>query len=307
MRVRITLIATLLVHALGLIGTAHAAPEVVLATDAFEWGPAATDTYLSWTQGSGSNTVYAKPFGGSRMRISEAGASGFNGSIEGTTVTFQQAWFDRNRSDIYRFDVVSQTRTRVGAPVSTRAWEYDPSASGDVLAFARLLRSGERRLILHFDSSDTTRTIAVTTGQNRGLWVGQVSGNWVVYEKTTYARGGWPTACDVFLYDIGTRATTKIANPNGRCQYSPAVDDTGTVFYARSGFGCGLNAELRALPLHGSPTTLVDFPDRVDLAFSTFALEVDASTTDLYFDRGRCATARREGTSDIHKVTWSSP
>jgi hypothetical protein len=309
MRSRNAAVVTLVMFVMLLGAPVHAAdPEVVLATDAFEYGPAATDTHLAWTESAGRrNVVYVMPFGGAPTRVSEAGTDAWTGSIDGSTVTFQQAWFDRGRSDIYRFDVTTALRSKVGAPVSTRAWEYDPAADGEVLAFARLLGSGERRAIVFFDGSDTTRTIATTSGDNRVIWIGQVNGNWVVFEKLAFDRNDRISACDVYRHDIAGDTTMKVPNPSGRCQYSPSVDETGTVFFARSGFGCGLNVQLRAYPEGGPPTTLVELRDGHDLASATFAVDNGDSTADVYYDGGRCSTRRRDGRSDISKVTWIPP
>ncbi len=307
MRVRIVVLTTVLASAVGLLVPARAAdPTVVLATDANEYEPSATESHLSWTEEAGRSIVYAMPFGGSRVRVSERGSSGFNGSVDGTTVTYTQAWFDRDRSDIYRFDMGTKTRTKVGAPVSTKAWEYSPTADGDMLAFSRLLDSGERRLILFSDATQTTRTIATTTGNNRVIDGGQLNGDWLVYEKTTYGRNGIVTSCDVFRYDIASDTTVKIPNPNDRCQYYPAVDEAGTVFFARSGFGCGLNVQLRAYVEGGAVSTLVDLRDGFEIWGAPFAVDNGDSTADVYYGTGKCPTSRRGGTSDIYKVTWSA-
>ena len=63
----------------------------VLTTKAAEFNPAATDTYIAWNGFAHRHyVVYAKQFGGSRFRVNPTGTDGYVGSIEGTTLIYQQ-------------------------------------------------------------------------------------------------------------------------------------------------------------------------------------------------------------------------
>jgi hypothetical protein len=99
----------------------------------------------------------------------------------------------------------------------------------------------------------------------------------------------------VFLYDIAGDTTTKLTNPNARCQYSPAVNPAGTVFFGRSGFGCGKNAVLREQPLASSATTIVTLANGHDIA-SMYAFDTGAGN-DVYYDPFKCG-----GKANIVKV-----
>lgn len=276
--------------------------EVVRATEMVEAYPAATDTYLTWNELRRRwDAVFAAPFGGAKVRVSERGTNGWNGSIEGSVVTYQQ-W--DNRSDIYTFDLVTRERSKL-RPVNSPAWEYRPSRSGDIVAFARWFPSQRRQVIVYDLASDTARTIARTRGRNRLLLVGQASGNWVVYEKTSF-RNRAIASCDVYRYDVATDTTVKIPNPRDRCQYAPSVDPSGTVYFARSGFACGTNAVLRVSPDAGSAETMTERGRGHDL-FSTYAVDNGDGSVDLYYDPGRCPSRRSIGQTDIYRLTWPEP
>jgi hypothetical protein len=116
-----------------------------------------------------------------------------------------------------------------------------------------------------------------------------------VWEKDQFHKGK-VLGCNVFLYDIAAETTTKLDNPNARCQYAPAVNPTGTVYFARSGFGCGKNTVLRQEPLAGSATSIVNMPDGHDIT-SLYAVDKGDTTTDVYYDPYRCGHQ-----ADIFKV-----
>jgi Tol biopolymer transport system component len=110
------------------------------------------------------------------------GTDAWVGSIDGTTLTYQQAVFSKGRSDIYTYDLVAKTRHKIGSPVSTSRWEYDGNSSGDWIMYARYYRDADRR-----SSSTTTNTLSCGVSRNIRPCMdpapGQISGNYVVWEK----------------------------------------------------------------------------------------------------------------------------
>lgn len=269
----------------------------VVTTKAVEYNPAATDTYIAWNVWDRKHAVvYAKQFGGSKWRVNPRGTDAWVGSIDGTTLIYQQASFSKNRSDIYSYDLSTKTRTKLGKPVSTDRWEYYPAGSGDWVMYGRYYKDGDRKIFLYNTTTLELRQLASTSGRRWQMSPGQVSGNYAVWDKARY-RKRHLVGCDVFLYDITADTTTKLSNPNARCQYGPGVNPAGTVYFARSGFGCGLNVVLRQLPLAGSATTIVSLRDGYDV-YSLYAVDNGDTTTDLYYDPGRCGHQ-----SDIVKVT----
>jgi hypothetical protein len=265
----------------------------VLTTKAYEFNPAATDTYISWNGISNRHyVVYAKPFGGSRFRVNPKGTNAWNGSIDGTTLIYQVYVHSKDRSDVYSHDLVTKTRTKIGKPVSTDRWEYDPVGSGDWVMYARYFRNADRKIYLYNTNTHELRTLASTSGRAWSLTPSQVNGNYAVWEKAKYRHSN-TLGCDVFLYDIAGGTKTKLANPNDRCQYSPGVNPAGTVFFARSGLGCGKNVVLREQALAGSATTVGTIRAGHDVT-SLYAVDHGDTTTDLYYDPVSCTKPRAD-------------
>lgn len=79
---------------------------------------------------------------------------------------------------------------------------------------------------------------------------------------------------------------------------APSVDPTGTVYLARSGFGCAKNVLLRRFPVGGPAATLMPLENNLDLS-QTYAVDNGDGTTDVYFDPANCDSF----VPDIQKVT----
>jgi hypothetical protein len=268
----------------------------VITTKADEFNPAATDTYIAWNVRShGNYIVYAKEFGGTRFRVNPKGTQAWVGSIDGTTLIYQQYVPAKGRSDVYSYDLSTKTRSKVGAPVSTDRWEYDPVGSGDWLMYARWYRSEDRKIFLYNTNTHERRTLAETSGRRWELDPTQINGNYAVWVKFEYHRRRF-VGCNVFLYDIGGATTTKLKNPNDRCQYAAGVNAAGTVFFARSGMACGNNVVLRKQPLAASAATFVKLADDHDVG-SLYAVDKADTTTDVYYGTYKCGA-----NADIVKV-----
>jgi len=261
----------------------------VISTKADEYNPAANTTYVSWNLWTGKHAlIYAKLLsGGTKFRINAAGTEAYNGSIDPTTsmLTYQQYVPSKGRSDVYQFDLSTKKRSKLGKPVSTDRWEYEPVATGNYVMWARYYRNADRKIFLLNTSTHDVTTLASSSGSHVGLDPSQVNGNYAVWTRSE-VRKHVPVSCNVFLYDIVNDTTTKIDNPNTKCQYSPAVNPTGTVYFARSGWGCGKNTVLRQLPLGGSVSNIVNLPDGHDIT-SLYAVDT-GGTTDVYYDPYRC-------------------
>lgn len=261
----------------------------VLTTKAAEFNPAATDTYIAWNGFAHRHyVVYAKQFGGSRFRVNPTGTDGYVGSIEGTTLIYQQWNPSKGTSDIFSYDLVAKAKTKIGKPVSTGGWDYDPTGSGDWVMYARYYRNADRKIFLYNTNTHELRHLAATSGRRFLLRSSQINGNYAVWEKSETHRGNL-AACNVFLYDIAGGTTTKLANPRSKCQYSPAVNPAGTVYFARSGWGCGKNTVLREQKLASSATNIVSLANGHDIT-SLYAFYKGDTTTDVYYDPYKCGS-----------------
>lgn len=264
-------------------------PEVVVGTERWELEPAASSTFEAWTEarigrrGFRSN-VYARAIGGERFKVSPAGTgAAFTGGIDGSTLAY-----DRD-GDIALFDLSTRTELDVPDGVNTaRGAELSPSISGHHLLFVRF--RGNRSSVVLFDMPAGTSTVlysnANTDRRFFNVYVGQVNGNYAVWHQDTFSvRNESLVDADVYFHDIAGKKTARLANPEGTVQYAPSVSAAGTVYFGRSGFGCGLDTQLVQQTLDGTESILYDFPNGRDFA-SSYAL--DDGTTDVYFDQGRC-------------------
>lgn len=284
----------------GSMTASHAAltPTPVIATRADEFHPAASTDYIAWVQWNGRQSLaYAQArSGGAIVRVNAQRTQGFVGSIDGTTLVYQQFSFTTGVSDVYSFDLLTHARAKIAVPGPDR-WEYSPRASGDWLMFGRSYPSSDDlRLYLTNLTTHETRLLASTGNPRRALTPGQVNGNYAVYEVDA-ANKKRTTSCEVVLYDIGADTKSTIVNPGQKCQFAPSVNPSGTVFFGRSGFGCGKNSSLRQLPLGGSVSTLVTFPAGRDF-YSSYALDNGDATTDVFYDPATCGQR-----ANIVKVT----
>jgi len=264
-------------------------PEVVLGTERWELEPAASSTFEAWTEARIGRTgfrskVFARAIGGARFKVSPAGTGvAFTGGIDGSTLAY-----DRD-GDIALFDLSTRTELDVPNGVNTtRGAEFSPSISGQHLLFVRF--RANRSSVVLFDMPSSTSTVlyskANTDRRFFNVYAGQVNGNYAVWHQDTFsARDDALVDADVYFHDISGKKTTRLANPQGTVQYAPSVSANGTVYFGRSGFGCGLDTQLVQQALDGTESILHDFPNGRDFA-SSYAL--DGGTTEVYFDQGRC-------------------
>ena len=281
-------------------------PVVVVDTDKPEVGPAASTTYLAWIVFSGKNlhpNVQAEAIGDdTSFRVNPKGTGAFTGGIDGSTLIYEQFVLGEH-SDLAMVDLSTQTELEVPDGVNTDAVEFSPSISGSHLLFGRSIRRGAE-VILFDTSTDTSQVIATRTNTERRFKFVlpiQVNGNYAVWEQAEIKRKtGEPISADIVLYDIAAATATKLpkTDPERPSLYGPSVDQDGTVYFGRSSFACGENAQLVSRQLDGTETVLIEFPTHKDFRF-TNAVDNPDDTTDVYFDRANC---RGDDFGDIWKL-----
>jgi hypothetical protein len=280
-----------------------AAAEDVVATSAREMDPAASTTHIAWSVDTrrGQN-LYAKPFDGARLRVNAQGMNGGMGGIDGTILVYQEYIHEPDPiSDLHFLDLESGSRSDPPAAVNTDDWEHSPGLSGDHLLFGReRLRNGDQLIILFDLVSERSMTLASFALGNRFLRVGQVNGNFATWARDTW-RGDQLRSCDVFVHDIAADKTSRVPNRNGKCQYAPSVDASGTVYFGRSGFGCGANPAIMRYPVGGNVQRVEALGAGTDFA-NSFAVDNGDGTTTIYFDPGRCDRTGGIPEQDIQKV-----
>lgn len=279
-----------------------AAAENVVATKASESDPAASTTHVAWqvTTRRGHN-VYAKPLGGARFRVNPEGVFGAMGGIDGTTFAYQEYVRDPEPvSDIRFVDLETGATSDAPPGVNTDDWEHSPSLSGEKLVFGRELPDGVQLIVLYDLATGVNMSLASVSPGNRFIHVGQVSGNFVTWSRDAW-RGDELLSCDVFVHDIAADSTTRVPNLNDKCQYAPSVDPIGTVYFARSGFGCGVNAAIMRYPVGGNVQRVERLGDGTDLS-NTFAVDNGDGTTTVYLDPGRCNRSAGVPNQDIQAI-----
>jgi hypothetical protein len=126
------------------------------------------------------------------------------------------------------------------------------------------------------------------------VWTGAVGdryATWTVCSRT----------CNAFYYDTADSSTHRVANPSGKPQYSPVIDEaTGSLYFVRSGFGCGQNVTIRKMTVgSASSIALAALPDGVDTDVRmSLAPNTGSGHTDLLFVRYLCA----RGQGDIYAL-----
>jgi IPT/TIG domain len=276
----------------GTSSTSFTVAAEVLASFAREDQPAASAAsggFLAWQQNTPAHPkhydAYAKPLGEARLKVNARGTSGALGGIDGTTLVYQES--KSGNSDVRLFDLLTLKRTSP-AGVNTNASEYRPSKSGIWLLFGRFSpASGIRKVILFDTSTKKARVLTKTSAKKTMLQPGQVSGDYVVWGKKT------PKTCNVYLYTISSKTTTKIPNPLSKCQFGPSVTSAGTVFYGRSGFTCNSSFQLWKYPQGGPAAKLLSVgPGR--FFSNTYAVSNENTTTSVLYDPGPCTTKNQD-------------
>jgi hypothetical protein len=289
--------AVVLVISLTASSASALTPVDVLATSAWEGNPAASMDYLAWDEFDGRHSiVWVRATGGEPVKVNADETDGWAGGISGTTLVYSQRRYGHPRAlDVFVYDLIANTRSKIGSPVNTkRQQEGVGSLSGDWLLFERWYRNNATTIFLYNLATHELRKVHSTFERSRWLISQQVSGNFAVFTRTIDHYHG---PCDVFRYDIDTGTTTKIPNPKSKCQYAPSVDLTGTVYFVRSGFGCARDVTIRQFPLSGPVTTLLGLADNLDL-YQTYAVDNGDGTTDVYFDPNDCNSV-----PDIQRIT----
>jgi hypothetical protein len=271
----------------------------VRTTRAYEAFPSAGPMHFAWAQWPRRNgrfwALYIRRTGESRVRVNPLRTDGYSGGFEGKRFVYQQTRGrgERRTSDLKIFNLARKTRRNPPAGVNTRQWEWHPTISGSWLLFGRRSWAARADFVI-LRSLVTGRSIVLDRlrWSRRGFAEpGQINGRYAVWYRCA-------PRCNVFRYDIATRAKSMIPNPSRRHQYDPSVTDDGTVYFVTSGNGCGLSVRLERRPPAGPTKTLTSLRPGWDSSH-TFALETSNGTTDFFFERVQCRTPAAQ---DVLKV-----
>jgi hypothetical protein len=290
---------------------AYAATEMPLRVtkgpDEFE--PAVSADFLAWEQAGNANTqrrvLFAQPTNGTPFRVNPKGSYAAGAGLDGARLVYATFKAVEDESDghlggdLRMVDLSSGSELPVPPGVNTRKEEYTPTISGDWLLFGRQ-SSGQRpreTVILQNVSTGEVRTLA----SSNKLYIdpGQLNGLFATWYACGRRAG---SVCNVFRYDIAGGVISTIPNPGPAFQYAPSVAADGTVYFSRSGNGCGVNASLQKWAPAVATTTVVDFPDRVD-GGDSYVFEDPAAGRRVVYHRASCLKDEfKAAPSDLYQV-----
>lgn len=291
----ISLVVILLAPAVASAG----GPTPVLDGRKSEVQPAASEGYLVWNQGFVRSFV--KPDGAPRVQMNPDGTRSFAASIDGTTAVFHRVVSRRNDGDLFMFDVLTESISDPPAGVNTRAFEHEPSISGDWLLFTRW--SGRRDKVILFNLSTTeVRILASVRSRGHYLISDQVNGDWATWESCDLRRGRSFTNCEAFRYQISVGGSSSMLPNPGRQQYAAGVTSDGTAYVVRTGrrvqWRCGAGARIVRIATDDTATVIASLPRGID-AINTFAFQEGDGSTTLYHEWWDCRARR----GDIYKIS----
>ena len=286
-----TFSAVLTVLAMPLVASAATEMPLRVTKGPAEGRPAMSEGYLAWEQSPDPKrysltSVYAQAAGGSPYRVHSKRTFARMGALDGSRLvysSYRRVDDEGNLlgGDLRLIELAAGARIDLPDGVNTKQEEYAPQISGDWLLFGRASHGRRIRtqLLLHNMATGETRVLEKASGRNRSL-TGQLNGSFAVW----YSCGR--RSCDISRYDIATGQTTMVPNPDGKLQYGPGVAADGTVYFFRSGFGCGTNVLLQKWTTTGATEVVVDFPPGIDAA-SAYVFE-GSGGRQVAYARYRC-------------------
>lgn len=272
----------------------------VKTTGANEQNPAATMSWFAWTESPADHpnrtNVWAEPRppidGADAFRVNRAGTRAWTGGIEGNELVYQE--LESGDSDIRRYNLATE-QPIANAPINTDKWEWHPSISEDSngdrwILFGRQNTSNFAQKILAYNvTDDVMRELQATTRSRYSLVPGQVNGDWATW---TACRPN----CHIRKVNLLGESATTVPRPNSvRHQYGASIADDGTVYFVRSGAGCGANVRIMRRS-GGSSQRLIDLPDNRDIFFTYTSDELGGSH--VFYDRVACGS----GAWNIYQV-----
>ena len=273
--------------------------QVVLKSGADEWRPVVTTGFLLWTANSTTHPdhydVYAKPFGRPKYKVNVTGTEGWLGDADGTRVVYQSR--RSGQSDIKFFDLSTRARNNPPAGVNTRAWEWQPSVSGDWLLFNREVGGYRGTWMIILFNLATGEKRVLDSIKHTGSWflkAMQVNGNYAVWYRGRFTPGG---DSDVYVYDIDAKTKTKVTDATW--EYTPSVSSDGTVYFQRWN---GKSTLWQYKVSHSSTKAILHLAP--DYEVSTTYPFTKSGDTYLYYDPFKRADDPEEG--DIYRVKVNS-
>ncbi len=272
----------------------------------YEFQPTVNDTYFAWSQNSLArprhfNSWY-EPIDHSvvRKQINAAGTDSYMGTLNGNEGSFQEitSGTRRSHSNIYFYDVSTDTRTRPPTGVNTKYWEWSPSSSPGFILFGRnQFGTGKSPWeVILYDRTNETFTTLARVSNNCGC----IHPEAVTDSFATWTRCSSGHVCQVFYYDIANATTHRVPNPLRKPQYTSAItSDSGSIYYVRHGYQCGGSVKIMRFDIGTTvPVVVASLPKGIDSGGSIFAYTDGSSHDHVYFSELACSN----GSADIYVI-----
>jgi hypothetical protein len=279
------------------VATAASVPVPVKTTSRNEKAPAADGGWLAWAESRSTAAsafdVWAQPGNGPAWKVNPRNTQGYPGGIDGGRLVYQQI---RGRAaDIRLYDLQGKRHLRLPVGVNTPRRECCATLAGDLLLFTRGSPKGRTTQLVILTNLRTGRSRVLDSLRSRRgvLTAGQVSESTAVWTKCNP-----DPQCRIVRSKLGGSANVL---PTGTNVYAPSVSDLGTIFYARSGPGCGRNVQIIRHPEVGPAEVLASLPTGEDLRVTYTDSPITTSVALpawIYFDRFTCSGNR----SDVLRV-----
>lgn len=268
-----------------------------------EYAGATNGDLVAWTQNSTGDpdhyNAYIQRPGEHRVRVNTAGSWGYGGVFDGRQYVYTEWRPDGRGEEIFKYDTATGTRRKYVRAVNTRADEYNPTLSGPWLLFNRYDADERKYQVVLFDTGTRTSRILASGGRRRGVFAGQVSGNYATWSRVGDGQEF------VYVYDIAAREATRVPADGFDYQYHPSVGIDGTVYYTHSGGWCSAVAEIVRYPLGGPVEVVHQLPSYADTGFSHVYDAPDGSRR-VYYNAVDCRRANRRAW-DILQIDEPAP
>lgn len=250
--------------------------------------------YLTWASNSTAHprhydSLFRPIGGGSSTKMNEAGTQGYAGDINGDTTEAVYQQTDGSSSDIYLYDLATETPTQAPDAVNTSLWEWAPSVSDGYILYGRnkfTRKSSPWKIVLYDRNTDINTVLDTVTQACACIYPGQVSDAYATWTRCS------TSTCQAWYYDIAGQTTSKIPNPNTKLQYFPAVSAaTGDLYYVQSAFACGSHVKIMEWnPVAGGTANDVSSqPSGYDVYLGPNVFDDTGGHQDVYVDRQICS------------------
>jgi hypothetical protein len=284
---------------------ALAAPSALPVQDSptlAEYAPAATASYVAWSDAT-AKQVYARPRPGVTIfQVSAAKGFGYNSSpvVDATDqIVYQQTNATGTRADLDLYDLNTKTRSKLPKKVDSKYWEWAGVASTQYVLFNRRGTKWNYMLLYNRSSHSLTQ---IARFKPKCSWC--FTPTWVGSAHAVYDRCSSKTqACTPNVLTIGG---STVAVPIGAAPvtaYGGSLDEaSGNLSFIQSSLYCGIfvSIERANITSLGTQQDLYDSPSGFDMQSTSLAPDA-VSGIDLLFTDYDCMH-RDSGTYEIDNI-----